>query len=389
MDKTSVKLQRRKNGIISACWKHGKIKNCNLFWSRCGLSRGKNKKNKKVYVTVNIVAHNKDFYGLDEYLKYLKEISVDGVIISDLGIISYIKKYAPELDFHISTQANVTNKYSAKLFADLGAKRIVLARELSLAEIKEIRDYLPENVELEAFVHGAMCISYSGRCLLSNFLTGRDGNCGECVQACRWEYSISARERNNLKYEIQEDERGTYILNSKDLNMINYIKELNNCGIYSLKIEGRMKSSYYVANIVNAYRRAIDIFYKNKKITNDLFEETKKSSHRNYTTGFYFGRSDSECLETSMPVSTYEFVAIVLSDSYNGEVLIEQRNRFSVGDILEVLSPNEEFNKKIFVNNIKDTYGSDITDAKNVQQKLIIKTNLSLKAGDILRKEIK
>lgn len=346
------------------------------------------KNNKKIYITVNIVAHNKDFDGLGEYLKFLKDIEVDGVIVSDLGVISYIKEYADGLEFHISTQANVTNKHTAKMYADLGAKRIVLARELSFDEIKEIREFLPNDVELEAFVHGAMCISYSGRCLLSNFLTGRDGNCGECVQACRWEYTISSRDRGGNKYEIQEDERGTYILNSKDLNMIEYLKQLHESGVTSLKIEGRMKSAYYVANIVNAYRRAIDLFYKGEKVTKELIEETKKSSHRDYTTGFYFGKSNSECLENSMPFSTHEFMAVVLEDQKNGKVLIEQRNRFGIGDVLEVLSPSENFNKKIKVESLKDCSGVDVLDAKTVQQKLVLKTDLNLKAGDILRKEI-
>lgn len=343
---------------------------------------------KKIYVTVNIVAHNRDFEGLGEYLKFLEEIGVWGVIVSDLGVISFVKKFAPKLEIHVSTQANVTNKYTASEFVKLGAKRIVLARELSLQEIKEIRDFLPKEIELEAFVHGAMCISYSGRCLLSNFLTGRDGNCGECVQACRWEYLITTKDRKGEAYEIQEDERGTYILNSKDLNMLEHLKQLQEAGVFSLKIEGRMKSSYYVANVVNAYRRALDLLEKGLEIPKELERETLKSSHRNYTTGFYFGRDESECLESSMPKSSHEFVAVALEDARDGKVLVEQRNRFKVGDTLEVLSPNETFNKKIEICSITDIFGNEILDAKDVQQKLYIKTALPLKAGDILRKEI-
>jgi putative protease len=344
--------------------------------------------NKKMYVTVNIVAHNSDFKGLDKYLEYLQEIGVDGVIVSDFGIMEFVKKYAPKLDIHVSTQANVTNKYMAKLLADFGVKRIVLARELSLKEIKEIRDYLPKEVELEAFVHGAMCISYSGRCLLSNYLTGRDGNRGACVQACRWEYTICEKSRNGESLEIQEDKRGTYILNSKDLNMLMYIKELAEAGVCSFKIEGRMKSPYYVANIVNAYRRAIDYVKAGKKIPKKLDEETIKSSHRKYTTGFYFGATDKEYLESSSPVQTHEFMALVLENAKEGKVLIEQRNRFSVGEELEVLSPNETFNKKIKIQKMEDINGQEIVDAKNVQQKLYLYTNLPLKTNDILRKKI-
>ena len=343
---------------------------------------------KKIYITVNIVAHNGDFDGLGDYLKFLYEIGVDAVIVSDIGIIEHIKKHAPNLEFHISTQANITNKYVAKFFADLGAKRIVLARELSLKEIKEIRDFIPKEVELEAFVHGAMCISYSGRCLLSNFLTGRDGNRGACVQACRWEYTICEKSRRGEGYEIQEDERGTYILNSKDLNMIKHLKELEEAGVYSLKIEGRMKSAYYVANIINAYRRALNNLKDGKEISEELYNETFKSSHRNYTTGFYFGRTNSECLETSMPVQTHEFMAVVLEDQKEGKALIEQRNRFAVGEELEVLSPNETFNETIKVFKLTNLKGEEVLDAKNVQEKLILETNVNLKKGDILRKRI-
>lgn len=346
------------------------------------------KNNKKIYVTVNIVAHNSDFEGLDEYLKYLQDIEIDGVIVSDFGIMEFVKKYAPKLDIHVSTQANVTNKYTAKMLVDFGVKRIVLARELSLAEIREIRDYISKEVELESFVHGAMCISYSGRCLLSNYLTGRDSNRGACVQACRWEYTICEKSRGGDGYEIQEDNRGTYILNSKDLNMIMHLKELSEAGVTSFKIEGRMKSPYYVANIVNAYRRAIDAIELGKKIPKKLEEETVKSSHRKYTTGFYYGANDKECLESSMPVQTHEFMAIVLEDSKDGKVLIEQRNRFAVGEELEVLSPNETFNKIIKVNRLESMSGEEFSDAKNVQEKFYLFTKLSLKKNDILRKKI-
>ena len=340
---------------------------------------------KKCYITVNIVAHNKDFNGLKEYILYLESIKADAVIVSDVGIIKLIREVAPNLAIHISNQANVTNKYAAKFYCDLGVTRIVLARELSLEEIKEIRDFIPKEVELEAFVHGAMCISYSGRCLLSNFLTGRDGNCGACVQACRWEYAISEINRPNEKLPITEDEHGTYILNSKDINMLQHLKELYDAGVTSFKVEGRMKSAYYVATVINAYRRVIDNKFK---VTNQLIEELNKTSHRKYTTAFYFGDENKEDLTSSGYSQTHEFMAIVLEDSKNGVALIEQRNRFKVGDTLEVLSPTKSFNKKIKVEAMLDEKNKVVEDALKVQQKLYLKTSVTLTKGDILRRKI-
>ena len=342
---------------------------------------------KKAYVTVNIIAHNEDFLDMENYIKYLYEIGVDAVIVADVGIISLIRRVCPNLDVHVSTQANITNKYAAKFFTDMGVKRLVLARELSVKEIKEIRDYIPKDVEIETFVHGAMCISYSGRCLLSNYLTNRDSNKGACVQACRWEYTIHEKSRDNEEYPIYEDSRGTYILNSKDLNMLAHIQELIDAGVTSFKIEGRMKSVYYVATVVNAYRRALDQL-GSKKSVNSLLEELNKTSHRNYTTGFYFGSNNKECLESSTPVQTHEFMAVVLADNKDGRVLIEQRNRFKVGDTLEVLSPNNTFNKLIEVESMLNEKGEEVPDALGVQQKLYLKTKLKLMPGDILRKQI-
>ena len=345
---------------------------------------------KKCYITVNILAHNEDFTGLKEYLEYLQEIEVDAIIVSDLGIMAYAKKYAPNLPIHVSTQANITNKYSAMQFVELGATRLILARELSIKEIKEIREVVPKEVEIECFVHGAMCISYSGRCLLSNYLSGRDSNRGACIQACRFEYTITEKSRHNgEQYEIQEDDRGTYILNSKDLCMIKHLKELIDAGVTSFKIEGRMKSPYYVATVTNAYRRALDAIEKGENIDLDILEkELEKASHRRYTTGFYFGAKDKEYLETSMPVQTHEFMAMVLEDAKDGYALIEQRNRFKVGETLEVLSPSETFNAQIEVTELLDEKGERVLDASLVQQKLRIKTSLNLKAGDFLRKKL-
>ena len=333
--------------------------------------------NKKVYITVNILAHEADFDGLKDYILYLDKIGVDALIVADVGIIKLIRDIAPNLDIHVSTQANVTNSYSVKFFKDLGVKRIVLARELSITEIKKIHEEVPD-IEFEAFVHGAMCISYSGRCLLSNYFTGRDSNRGACVQACRWEYTITEKSRQGQQFPIEEDERGTYILNSKDLCMIKHLKELEEAGVCSFKIEGRMKSEYYVACTVNAYKRALN--------GEDIdVSELEKSSHRLFTTGFYFGEKDKECFESSSPVQTHEFMALVLEDEKDGYVKIEQRNRFKVGDSLEVLSPDENFNKIIVVTEIKNLKGELIDDAKKVQEMLLLKTDLHLKEGDILR----
>lgn len=345
-------------------------------------------KGKKIYVTINIIAHDSDFEGLDEYLKKLSDYKVDGVIVADVGVAVFIKEHQSDLDIHISTQANVINSYSANFFASLGVKRIVLARELSLDEIITIRKNLPESVELECFVHGAMCISYSGRCLLSNYLTGRDSNRGQCVQACRWEYSITEKGRQGDKYTIEEDDKGTYILNSKDMCLIEHLDKLIEAGISSFKIEGRMKSSYYVAVVTNAYRRAIDDFYSNRNISVSLKDELLKASHRKYTTGFYFGDKDKECLESSYPVQSYEVMATVMEDSQDGCALVEQRNRFKKGDILQILSPSDNFNKEFMVDEIFDEYGESILDAKNVQQKLKLKTPYKLYKGDFLRKKI-
>lgn len=336
---------------------------------------------KKGYITLNIVAKNSDFQQIDKFLQLLVDAKVDGVIVSDVGMIYYLRKNFPQLNVHVSTQANVNNIYSAKFFADMGVTRIVLARELNLNQIKEIASSLKGKVEIEAFVHGAMCISYSGRCLLSNYMTGRDSNRGACVQACRWNYTI--REVNKTEeYPIEEDQRGTYILNSKDLCMIKHLKELEEAGICSLKIEGRMKSDYYVASVVNAYRRALE----NKNKIEVLEDELEKTSHRRYTTGFYFDSDDKEFLETSMPIQTAEFIAKVVENSQNGKVKVEMRNRFKIGDELEILSPTDSFLKKIKIESIEDSKGEQIDDCKRVQEIVTINCPYDLKKGDMLRK---
>lgn len=343
---------------------------------------------KKIYVTVNIFAKSSDFAPIKEYLAELERIGVDAVIASDLGIIDLVLSDYSKLDVHVSTQANTTNAYSAKFYKRLGVKRIVLARELSIDEIAEVNQQTGGEIELEAFVHGAMCIAYSGRCLLSNYFTGRQSNRGECVQACRWEYYLVEKNRKTDALEIVEDEKGTHILNSKDLNMIEHLDKLANAGVSSFKIEGRMKTPYYVATVTNAYRRALDILKSGGgyNLPQELIYELKKTSHRDFTTGFYFN-SPEQCYETSRSITEYDFIAIV-KDTGNGYSLIEQRNRFEKGDELEVLSPNDTFLKRIVVSKMTDESGREITVADKVQQKLRLYSDIPLKSGDILRKKI-
>lgn len=339
---------------------------------------------KKVYITLNIIAKDEDFDGLKEYLEFLQNIKVDAVIVADIGVMEFVRKYAPKIDIHISTQANIINSYTAKFFADLGVKRLILARELSLEQIKNLRKNLPKEVEIEVFVHGAMCMAYSGRCLLSNYLTGRDSNHGECVQACRWKYYVREVSRDD-ELEVQEDEKGSYIFNSKDLNMLSHLQELKDAGVDSIKIEGRMKSSYYVATVVNAYRMALDMLPE--RPTEELEKELLKASHRRYTTGFYFDEENRQFQEDSMPVQDSEFVAIAVEDAKNGKVKVEMRNKFSVGDTLEILSPKKDcFNKNVTIKEIIDSTGEKIESAKKVQEIVEINMEYPILKGDILRR---
>ena len=341
---------------------------------------------KKIYITINMIPHDSDFDGLEDYIKYLDTLGVDAVIVADLGVMQVVKRVAPNLAIHISTQANVTNSETANFYVSLGAKRIILARELSLEEIKNIRNNLPDDVELEAFAHGAMCISYSGRCLLSAFMTGRDANRGACVQACRWNYTIRETSKDN-EYPIEEDSKGTYILNSHDMCMIEHLDKLRDAGIASIKVEGRMKSEYYVANIINAYRKALDYMYNNDNynLPAEIVNEVNKSSHRTYGTGFFFGGAKQN-LQTSMPEADYDFVAIVLEDTTDGKALVEMRNRFLTNISLEKLSKFEN-NDIIHINKIEDEQGNVIEDVKVVQQKVYVYTDKPLHKYDILRRK--
>ena len=342
-------------------------------------------KNVKVYVTVNIIPHETDLNDLPKYIEYLNEIKVDAVICADLGVISIVRRVAPNLAIHVSTQANITNSESAMVYVNMGVKRLILAREMTLDDIREMRSKIPADIELEAFCHGAMCISYSGRCLLSNFFTGRDANRGACVQACRWEYAI--REINKQQeYPIEEDAHGTYIMNSKDLCMIDHLDKLQQAGISSIKIEGRMKTEYYVANIVNAYRHALDYLYSHKEynLPSEIRDEVYKSSHRDYSCGFYFG-DPKQNLDTSLPTSTYEFVAVVLEDTCKGKTKVEMRNRFGL-EKLELLSKTNN-NKQIEVLKIEDEAGEAIDECKQPKQQVFINTNENLKKFEILRRK--
>ncbi len=345
-------------------------------------------KNVKIYVTVNIFAKNSDFSETEKYFKFLESAGVDAALITDAGLIAQCKKVAPRLKIHLSTQANTLNKYAVKFWAEQGVERVVLARELSLSEIREISAFCPET-QLEAFVHGAMCISYSGRCLLSNYLNGRDANRGECVQACRWKYELKEYGKDGELYPIEEDGRGTYFLNSKDLNMIEHLGEMVSAGVSSFKIEGRMKSEYYLATVVNAYRRAIDDFLKNgdNYDKNKYYYELLKTNHRAFTTAYAFGEN-SETLnyENSQSSGERVFAAVVTEGYANGYFTVEMRNRFKKGDRLEVLSPSENFNKTFIAEKMTDEEGNEISDAKIVQQKIRIYSDLPLRVGDILRK---
>ncbi|MCH5148692.1 MAG: U32 family peptidase [Clostridiales bacterium] len=338
--------------------------------------------NKKVYIAVNIFAKNADFKLLSDYLSFLNDTGADGLIISDSGVFACAKKYAPKLDIHISTQANLTNKHAVKFWAEQGATRAVLARELSLEEIAEIHDFVPE-IELEAFVHGAMCISYSGRCLLSNYLSGRESNRGECVQACRWNYQI--RKSDNLSdsgwLDMEEDNRGTYILNSKDLNMSAYLNKMAEAGVCSFKIEGRMKSEYYLATVINAYRRCIDGGF-----TPLIERELLTAAHRDYTTAYTLGSNDKTVNYTdSQTKGDCDYIGNIISGG-DKTAVIEMRTRFKVGDELEILSPTQNFLKTFKVEKAFTSAGEQVEDCKLVQENYTVNCPYTLSAGDIVRR---
>jgi putative protease len=341
-------------------------------------------KAKRLYVTINALARNNEVEALPAYIKELKRLGANGVIVSDLGVFTAVTKAAPELPIHISTQASCTNYMAGNMWYSMGAKRIILARELSIDEIKEIRDKTPPDLELEAFVHGAMCMAYSGRCMISAFLTGRDSNRGDCSQPCRWNYRLIEEKRPYESYEVFESEEGMTILSSRDLCAIHFLDELKRAGITSFKIEGRMKSPYYVATVTNAYRRALD----NKAEPKMLDRELKSASHREFSTGFYYGRIKKEPPSHDGYMQDCIFTAVVKGRRNDGLYKLEMRNRFYEGDTLEVLSPNS-IGESFTLEYIEDIEGNRIDDVPCPMQFVYVTCPLNLSEGDLLRKRIK
>ena len=345
-----------------------------------------------VHITMNIVPHDEDMVGIEDYLKFLDEIGVDALIISDPGIFS-IAKELTDIDLHVSTQASVTNSATVNFWYNMGAKRVILARELSLEEIIEIRNNTPKDLEIEVFVHGAMCISYSGRCLLSNYMTGRDANRGDCAQACRWKYSIQEENRPGEYYPIEEDGSGTYIMNSKDLCLIDELDKLIEAGIDSFKIEGRMKTAFYVATVIRSYRQAIDAYYEgnyNEETVQKYFNELQKASHRHYTKGFFHKKPDGEdqIYENSSYIRKYDFIGTVLD--YNPETkeaVIEQRNRFFPGEEIEIFGNSKDF-YEYRIPSIRNAKGEELEVANKPKEKIYMTIDLPLEEGDMLRRVI-
>ncbi len=349
-------------------------------------------RNAKGYMTVNIYPHNGDIRPLREYIARIRHIPIDAFLVSDPGVMGLLREQIPDAEIHLSTQANTTNYLTAAFWAAHGVKRIVAARELSLEELRVMRENLPEDTELEAFVHGAMCISYSGRCLLSNFMAGRDANRGACTHPCRWKYALVEEQRPGEYYPIEEDGRGSYIMNSRDLCMIDCIPDLADAGVYSLKIEGRMKSMYYVATVVSAYRAAIDAYIADPEgysFDPAWYDELCKASHREFTHGFYYNKPtdrDQNYL-TSEYIRDYSFVGLVRdTDEKTGLTTVEQRNKFSVGDTVEIFGPRVPFREE----KIEEMYneeGEAIESAPHPQQILKIRFRNTPGKGFIIRKK--
>ncbi|MCC2190625.1 peptidase U32 family protein [Fusicatenibacter faecihominis] len=348
--------------------------------------------NVRVYVTANILAHNGDLPGVEEYFKELKEIGPDALIISDPGVFMIAKRVCPEIEIHISTQANNTNYGTYRFWHELGAKRVVSARELSMKEIKEIRSNIPDDLEIETFVHGAMCISYSGRCLLSNYFTGRDANQGACTHPCRWKYAVMEESRPGEYLPVYENERGTYIFNSKDLCMIGHIPDLIDAGIDSFKIEGRMKTALYVATVARTYRKAIDDYLKDPVLYEKnmpwYLDQISNCTYRQFTTGFFYGKPDSEAqiYDSNTYVKEYTYLGIVGGTNAEGLYRIEQRNKFSVGETIEIMKPNGD-NIKAKVLRIVNEEGGEQESAPHPKQVLYIDLGVPMEQYDILRRK--
>ena len=346
----------------------------------------------KVYVTANILAHNDDLEGVEQYFEELKSVKPDALIISDPGVFAIAKRVLPEMELHVSTQANNTNYGTYLFWYQQGAKRVVSARELSLKEIREIRARIPEDMEIESFMHGAMCISYSGRCLLSNFFTGRDANQGACTHPCRWKYSIVEETRPGEYMPVYENERGTYIFNSKDLCMIEHIPELIDAGIDSFKIEGRMKTALYVATVARTYRKAIDDFKKDPELYRQNMEwykeEIGKCTYREFTTGFYFGKpgADAQIYDNNTYVKNFTYLGTVENVDERGFAKIEQKNKFSVGEMIEIMKPDGR-NLQVEVKGIYDAQGQAQESAPHPKQELYIDLGVAPEEYDILRRQ--
>lgn len=344
-------------------------------------------KNVKVYLTCNTLPRNNEIPQFRQFIEEAVDSKVDAVIVADLGLMALIKKYAPDMEIHMSTQTGIVNYATANELYNMGAKRVVLARELSLYEIAEIRAKTPDDLDIEVFVHGAMCMSFSGRCLLSSYLTNRDANRGECAQPCRWGYHLMEEKRTDEFYPIYEDEKGTYILNAKDLCMIDHIDELAKAGVMSYKIEGRAKSSYYVSIVTNAYRMAMDIYKKdpdNFKLPYWVRDEVFKVSHRKYCTGFFYGHpKDSQYYENSGYIREYDVVAIV-DECKDGKIYATQRNRFCKGDTVEIISPGEKFDTMV-IDELYNEEGELIENANHAMMKLVIPCEKSYPTNAIIR----
>ncbi len=346
-------------------------------------------RDRKVYVTVNIMPHDEDLLGVEDYLKELYEVGADAILVADPGIIATAKEVVPNLEIHLSTQANCTNYKSASFWHKMGVKRVVTAREMSLKDLKLLKENLPESCEIETFVHGSMCMAYSGKCFLSNHLTGRDANRGTCAQPCRYKYHLVEERESGEHHRVSEDSNGVYIMNSNDLCMIEHIPELIESGIDSLKIEGRMKSSYYVASVVSAYRKAIDKYMEdpeNYAFDPKWMECIMKPSHRPYTTGFYFDEEIRQHYESSSYIRNSDVVGIVKAyDGESGLATIEQRNKVYDGDMVEILSPGKD-NIMIKIRDLKDKNGKNISSAPSAQMIFTMQCDENLEIGDILIK---
>ena len=343
---------------------------------------------KKIYVTLNIYAHNQDIEQLKEEILFLEKVGVDAVLVSDIGVLSLVKETAPKLPIHISTQANTTNYRAVQMYKQLGATRVVLARELSIAEIKEIHEKC--DVELEAFVHGAMCVGMSGRCLLSEYFTNRNANQGACSHPCRWEYKLQRFEKEeDSSVFVEEDSRGTYFFNSKDLQLIDRLQELLNAGVYSLKVEGRMKSEFYLATVALAYRKAIDDILKHGAIqdVSELKRELSTIAHRAYTEAYAVGENTDTIYNKGGQIEEEQIFVARVTKVENGRAIVEMRNRFLEGDEVSVLSPNEYCYKKFKIEDIRNEKGEQVADAKLVQAIYSIKTLFKLAEGDIIRRQ--